>query len=233
MQLFECKCNWAQICANLTSRSAKALATVPSPLHHWTSTFASLHSAPPLHRAARSRESKRKEKPVHVKYFSTSSLKSDHKCLYNELTHLNTRIRKRCSNTMNMSQEHKKFLFDFLSCLSVYQRVNQAGLWPLLLLFVPLLLTSSRPKTFPLKWKRHNILLGKDKSEFSNLFMANMIKDWFFICCQPHHCASPFWGELDNSWMQRFHFPPGRVCLSLNSVWLNKWMSTQDWIKSK
>ena len=68
---------------------------------------------------------------------------------------------------MNMSQEHKKSLFDFLSCLSVYQRVNQARLWPLLLLFVPLLLTSSTPKTFPLKWKRHNILLGKDKSEFS------------------------------------------------------------------
>ena len=115
--------NWAQICAPLTLLSTKELEAVLCSMNFNFCTIALCFNTALA--AGGSKESKRKEKPVHVDYFSTSSLKSDHKCLYNELTNPNTQS----SNTMNYVARTEKdsvwlspvFLF------TTSQLVNLAG----------------------------------------------------------------------------------------------------------
>ena len=94
------------------------------------------------------------QKPVHVKYFSTFSLKYDHKCCWKEATNPNTQSSDWWSNTTNMSPEQRKSLSDFLESLCL----PEATIGPD---FGSDYLSHStdqhKNKTFPaVKWKRHH-----------------------------------------------------------------------------
>ena len=109
------------------------------------------------------------KKPVHVKYFSTSCLTSDHKCLSNELTNSKRGEEKRRIPKYNEHVTRKGKSFVRLS--SVYQNKSSVGLWPRSFLFVAAALHCWPPTTDQLQTKT----FSAQKEKQGQLFVRDLV----------------------------------------------------------
>ena len=111
------------------------------------------------------------KKPVHVKYFSTSCLTSDHKCLSNELTSSTMRgeeKRRIPKYNEDVTRKGKSWLS------SVYQKKSSGGLWPRSFLFVAAALHCWPPTTDQLQTKTFSAQKEKQGQLFCDRSRADI-----------------------------------------------------------